>query len=95
MNIEHVVIKPILTEKSTNLTKNNVYTFEVALKANKHSVASALEKVYKVKVGTVRMLQRMGKMKKAGKMMRLKKLPDTKIAYVTLTEGKIDLFPQS
>lgn len=95
MNIEHIIIKPVLTEKSTNMTKNNVYTFIVSKKANKHVVASTLEKVYKVKVSNVRILTRAGKMKRAGKAMKQKQLPDTKIAYITVSEGKIDLFPQA
>ena len=94
MLINKVLIKPILTEKATNLVQNNVYMFEVDKKANKHQVSLALEKLYKVKTGAVRMMIRKGKEKKVGKKGLFKKTADRKIAFIKLIEGKIDLFPQ-
>ena len=94
MLINEVLIKPILTEKATNLVQNQVYMFEVDKRANKHQVKQALEKLYKVKTGEVKMMIRKGKAKKTGKKMRIKKMADRKIAFVKLIEGKIDLFPQ-
>ena len=94
MLINKVLIKPILTEKATNLVQNNVYMFEVDKKANKHQVKQALEKLYKVKTGAVKVMIRKGKEKKVGKKGLLKKSSDRKIAFVKLIEGKIDLFPQ-
>jgi len=94
MLIDKVLIKPILTEKATNLTRNNIYMFEVGKKSNKHQVKQVLEKLYKVKTGEVRIMIRKGKEKKVGKKGLLKKSSDRKIAFVKLIEGKIDLFPQ-
>ena len=94
MLINKILIKPILTEKATNLVQNNVYMFEVDKKANKHQVKQALEKLYKVKTGEVKIMIRKGKEKKVGKKGLLKKSSDRKIAFVRLIEGKIDLFPQ-
>jgi len=94
MLINKVLIKPILTEKATNLVQNKVYMFEVDKKANKHQVKQALEKLYKVKAGEIRMMIRKGKEKKVGKKGFLKRSSDRKIAFVKLIEGKIDLFPQ-
>ncbi len=94
MLINKVLIKPILTEKATNLVQNKVYMFEVDKGANKHQVKQALEKLYKIKTGEVRMIIRKGKEKKVGKKGLLKKSSDRKIAFVKLIEGKIDLFPQ-
>jgi len=94
MLINKILIKPILTEKATNLVQNNVYMFEVDRKANKHQVKQALEKFYKVKTGEVKIMIRKGKEKKVGKKGLLKKSSDRKIAFVRLIEGKIDLFPQ-
>lgn len=94
MLINKVLIKPILTEKATNLVQNNVYMFEVDKKANKHQVKQALEKLYKVKTGAVKVMIRKGKEKKVGKKGLLKRSSDRKIAFVKLIEGKIDLFPQ-
>ena len=47
MNILDTLIKPIVTEKSETLRDtNNVYTFEVALKANKPMIKEAIKKIY-------------------------------------------------
>jgi len=94
MLVNKVLIRPILTEKATNLVQNNVYMFEVDKKANKHQVKETLEKLYKVKTGEVRIMIRKGKEKKVGKKGLIKKSSDRKIAFVKLIEGKIDLFPQ-
>ncbi|MFA6080938.1 MAG: 50S ribosomal protein L23 [Patescibacteria group bacterium] len=94
MLINKILIRPILTEKATNLVQANVYMFEVDLKANKHQVKQALEKLYKVKTGEVKIMVRKGKEKRVGKKGLLKKTASKKIAFVKLIEGKIDLFPQ-
>ena len=94
MLINKVLIKPILTEKATNLVQNQVYMFEVDKKANKFQIKQVLEKLYKVKTGEVKIMIRKGKEKKVGKKGLLKKTADRKIAFVKLIEGKIDLFPQ-
>ena len=94
MLINKVLIKPILTEKATNLVQSNVYMFEVDKRANKFQIKQALEKLYKVKTGAVKIMIRKGKERKTGKKMRIKKTADRKIAFVKLSEGKIDLFPQ-
>ncbi len=95
MNIKEVIINPVLTEKATDLAKNQVYMFSVNLKAKKPQIKTVLEKIYKVKVSSVRILIRKGKSKRSGRKMVTKKLPDRKIAYIKLKEGKIDLFPQA
>lgn len=94
MLINEVLIKPILTEKATNLVQNQVYMFEVDKRANKFQIKQALEKLYKVKTGEIKIMIRKGKEKKTGKKMRIKKMADKKIAFIKLIEGKIDLFPQ-
>lgn len=95
MKINQVLIKPVLTEKATNLTKDKFYSFEVNKKANKFQIKSTIEKYYKVKVDNIKVIVRKGKIKKIGKRNTPKKLPDIKIAYIKLKEGKIDLFPQT
>lgn len=94
MLINEVLIRPILTEKATNLVQSQVYMFEVDKKANKFQIKQALEKLYKVKTGKIKIMIRKGKEKKTGKKMQIKKMADRKIAFVKLIEGKINLFPQ-
>ncbi|OGK25108.1 50S ribosomal protein L23 [Candidatus Roizmanbacteria bacterium RIFCSPLOWO2_01_FULL_37_13] len=95
MKINEILIKPIVTEKATNLVKDKVYTFETNPKANKNQIKEALEKLYQVKVLKVRIMIRKGKKKKVGRRMVVKKLPDKKVAFIQISEGKIDLFPQA
>ncbi|PIQ72766.1 50S ribosomal protein L23 [Candidatus Roizmanbacteria bacterium CG_4_10_14_0_2_um_filter_36_35] len=95
MKINDVIIAPVLTEKATNLVKDQVYMFKVNSKANKYQIKEILEKIYKVKVSDVRVMVRKGKTRKFGRKMTAKKLADRKIAFVKLKEGKIDLFPQT
>jgi len=95
MNIKDTIIEPVLTEKATNLVKNKVYMFMVNIKANKRQVKETIEKIYKVKVSGVRVMVRKGKEKRVGRKMMTKKMPNIKVAYVKLKEGKIDIFPQT
>ena len=95
MKLEKVFIKPIVTEKATAFAGRQIYTFQVDIKANKEQIARALERLYKVKVANVKVILRKGKYKKVGKLGKLKKLADKKIALIKVSEGKIDLFPQA
>lgn len=93
MDFKDIIIEPVLTEKATNLAKNNVYMFKVNLKANKFQIKNLIEKVYQVKVEFVRSIIKKGKKKRLGRRMITKKLSNKKIVYVKLKEGKIDIFP--
>jgi large subunit ribosomal protein L23 len=90
MDIYSVIIRPIITEKATNLnSKLKQVTFEVALNANKKMIKEAVEKIFNVKVEKVRTIVCRGK-----KRLKFGRLPFTtkkfKKAIVTLKSGKID-----
>lgn len=95
MQINQVLIKPILTEKATGLANAGFYTFQVDRHANKFQVKEAVEKMYKVVVDTVAIINRVGKARKVGRKMSIKQLPSRKLAIVKVREGKIGLFPQT
>ncbi len=95
MKINEVFLKPILTEKGMKLINNKTYMFEVKKEINKFQIKSILEKLYAVKIGAVKIINRKGKIKKMGRKMAAKRTPDKKIAYVQLKEGKINIFPQA
>ena len=84
-----------MTEKATNLTKDHIYTFEVHEESSKSQIRATLEKLYKVKVGDIRTMIKKGKKRRVGRRMVSKLNPNRKIAFITVTEGKIDLFPQT
>ena len=95
MKINETIIAPVLTEKATNLVKNQVFMFLVNPKASKSQIGKVLESLYSVKVSSVRTMTKKGKEVKRGKRMTTKKLSDQKIAFVKLKEGKLDMFPQT
>jgi large subunit ribosomal protein L23 len=85
MNIHQVLLKPTITEKSTLLQESGKYTFEIAPTANKVQVKEAVEKNFNVTVLDVNITKLRGKQKRYGP--RVKKMPDTKKAVVTLKQG--------
>jgi large subunit ribosomal protein L23 len=85
MNIYEVLIRPIITEKSTLLQEKGKYVFQVAPGANKAQVKEAVEKVFKVKVLSVNITKLPGKRKRYGP--RWVKEPAIKKAVVTLRPG--------
>jgi large subunit ribosomal protein L23 len=92
LSIEHVLIKPLLTEKTSKETESfNRYGFVVNIKSNKNQIKTAVEKFFDVKVLSVRTSVLPGKTKRAGKGM--KKSSSTKKAYVEIQDGqKIEFF---
>ena len=95
MKANQVILKPILSEKSTNLIKDKFYMFQVDIKANKFQIKTVLEKLYPVKVEEIKVSIRKGKTRRVGRRMSEKKLQNKKIVFIKLKEGKIDLFPQA
>lgn len=80
-----VILSPVITEKATMLSEHNKVVFNVASKATKTEIKSAVEQLFKVKVDKVNTIVRKGKIKvfKGRKAL----LSDTKRAIVTLAEG--------
>ena len=96
MASKRVLIKPLISEKLTELTeKNRTYGFVVDPKANKIEIKDAIQKMYDVKVEEVRTVNRLGKHGWQRTPFGISKGTKGKIkkAYVTLKEGqKIDFF---
>jgi large subunit ribosomal protein L23 len=92
MDNTKVIIKPLVTEKSTHLQQTrNVYAFQVHGKANKPQIKQAVEQIYNVKVVDVRTMTRKGKPRRT--KFKMTTGPDWKRAIVVLDENsKIDLF---
>ena len=62
MDNTNVIIKPLITEKSTHQQNTrNAYAFQVHADANKQQIKQAVEKMYDVKVVDVRTMNRKGK----------------------------------
>jgi|TARA_B110001454_G_C12658427_1_gene408455 large subunit ribosomal protein L23 len=90
-SVYDVLLKPVVTEKSTTLQEQGKYVFEVTLSANKRIVKEAIEKAFQVNVLSVNMLMNRGKLKRVGQKYSRSK--DKKKAIVTLKPGdKIEIF---
>jgi large subunit ribosomal protein L23 len=91
-HIEDVLVKPLITEKISAATDSfNRYGFVVALKSNKNQIKEAVERLYDVKVLSIKTNITAGKIKRAGKSV--KKTSKVKKAIVQLKDGqKIEFF---
>jgi large subunit ribosomal protein L23 len=86
MECAYDIIKtPLITEKSTLMTQNRQFAFEVCSKATKKEIKQAVEKIFKVKVDSVNTLNQKGKLKSF--KGRIGRRSDRKKAYVCLAEG--------
>lgn len=87
MNVHQVIRRPLITEQSTRLKEAaNTVCFEVDPGANKIQVKAAVEALFSVKVDSVRMTNRRGKMKRMGRYAGHRR--DWKKAYVRLKAGE-------
>jgi large subunit ribosomal protein L23 len=88
-----VIIRPLISEKSSDLMEEMKYTFIVSVKANKIEIRRALEEIFDVKVEAVNTANFKGKRKRLGRYP-MGKQPSWKKAVITLAEGSkpIELF---
>jgi large subunit ribosomal protein L23 len=81
-----VLVKPMVTEKATNLSSENQYVFMVDIDANKIDVARAIFEVYGVKPVSINMIKSKGKTVRRGRITGRRK--DFKKAIVKLKKGE-------
>ena len=89
-NIYDKILSPVVTEKSTNMSELNKVTFKVPLSSNKKSLKKSIEKLFKVNVTKVNIVNKKTRIKVSrGKKVKKK---GYKKAIVTLKKGQnIDL----
>ena len=90
LNIYDKILSPVVTEKSTNMSEFNKVTFKVPLSSNKKSLKKSIEKLFKVTVTKVNIVNKKSRIKVSrGKKIKKK---GYKKAIVTLKKGQnIDL----
>jgi large subunit ribosomal protein L23 len=82
-----VIVAPQVTEKATYIAdKHEQIAFKVLKDATKHEIKAAVELVFKVEVESVKTINVLGKVKRAGRTMG--KRNDWKKAYVSLKPGQ-------
>ncbi len=87
-----VILGPHLSEKTSRISEqNNQVTFKVLSDASKPEIKEAVEKLFKVQVRDVQILNVKGKYKRTARG-KLRSRSDWKKAYVRLEQGQeIDL----
>jgi large subunit ribosomal protein L23 len=82
-----VILSHVVTEKAERLkVEQSRYTFKVAPTANKIQVREAVERLFKVHVREVRVMNFLGKMRRMGRFTGRR--PDWRKAIVTLKQGE-------
>jgi large subunit ribosomal protein L23 len=82
-----VILSHVVTEKAERLkAEQSRYTFKVAPTANKIEVRDAVERLFKVHVREVRVMNYLGKMRRMGRFSGRRS--DWKKAIVTLKQGE-------
>lgn len=91
MDYNDVIIKPVLSEKSTTLAKEGKYVFRVSKNANKKIVKRAIKEIFNVEPVRVNIMNVRGRRKRV--RYNYGYTASWKKAIVTLKQGdKIELF---
>ena len=86
MEARDILVRPLITERTTQLMAEGKYVFVVAKAANKIEIAKAVSEIFKVKVAKVNTVNVLGKKKRMGRTQG--KRPDDKKAIVKLAPGE-------
>ena len=90
INLYDSILNPLVTEKSTNLSEMNKVVFIVKKSANKKTVKKNIEKIFKVNVVKINIINKQSRLKIA--RGRKIKVLGYKKAIITLKKGQnIDL----
>ena len=90
IHIYDKIISPMVTEKSTNLSEQNKIIFKVPHKANKKNLKKSIEKIFKVNVVKINIINKKPKIKVT--RGRKVKVAGFKKAIITIKKGQnIDL----
>ena len=90
MHLLDKIISPHITEKSTNLSEQNKIIFKVPGGANKKNLKNNIEKIFKVSVTKINIINKKSRIKTTNRGS--KKIAGYKKAIVTIKKGQnIDL----
>ena len=90
INLYDTIVGPVITEKSTNLSSFNKVVFKVIDTANKKTLKKNIEKIFKVNVTKINIINKQNRTKLT--RGRKVKVSGFKKAIITLKKGQsIDL----
>ena len=91
MNHNDIIIRPVLSEKSTDLAQANKYVFRVPRKASKHMIGKAIKEIFNVTPVKINVMKVRGRRKRVRYQYGF--TTSWKKAIVTLNQSeKIELF---
>ncbi len=89
---QHIILKPIITEKALIEQSKGKYSFWVSVSANKNQIGAAFQEVFGVKPLSVNTTTLKGKLKTDWKKRKPIQKPDQKKALITVgKDQKIEL----
>ena len=92
-NLSHILLEPVITEKSSTLSGFNKYTFKVSKDATKAGIKKAFEEVFPGrKVLAIQTLKMVGHKRRT--KSGFKPPLDSKKAVITASGAKIEYFPE-
>ncbi|USS86263.1 50S ribosomal protein L23 [Fructilactobacillus cliffordii] len=94
MDARDIILRPVITEASTDRMDEKKYTFDVDLRANKNQVRDAVEAVFGVKVKKVNLMNVRGKEKRQGRYVGFTKKRKKAIVTLTNDSDEIKLFSE-
>ena len=85
-SLYNTIVSPVITEKATKISENNQFVFKVKIDSNKKEIKEVIEKLFKVKVKSIKTIKTKGKNKifKGTKGRR----SDYKKAVICLNKGE-------
>ncbi len=87
MNLHEVIRRPLVTEKSNiGREEQNLVTFAVDPRANKHEIRRAVEELFEVRVEAVRTMRQPRKTRRVGR--HIGRRPEWKKAIIQLAPGQ-------
>ena len=72
INLYDSILSPVVTEKSTNLSELNKVVFKVNSLADKKSIKKSIEKIFKVNVIKINIINKQRRIKKKNELKWLK-----------------------
>jgi len=91
MNVNDVIIKPVISEKTTGLMDMNKYVFRVALHSNKKMIKQAIKQIFDVTPEKINVMRVRGKKKRV--RYQVGRTTAWKKAIITLKDGdRIEIF---
>ena len=89
-NPRDILLRPIITEKTSVMLQDNKYTFQVPLTANKVEIRQAVEQIFKVKVLNVNTVRVFGN--HAEQYASLFPFPIYPMNYVSNEKELVDIY---